>query len=169
MPLCPLCLHENPPDASVCQHCGRFRFGESATTLIADLESLTLSAEKMKEVSPRFGEPKAAVSITARLVVQRGLKVGAEYPLYDGANYLGRTGDRPADIDLNGLEPPDQVWSSRQHAVIHRDADMLSLEDLNSLNGTFLNRTRLQAGRKYVLRNDDVIQIGTLQFRVATA
>ena len=99
-------------------------------------------------------------------MVIRGQKVNAEYPLYAGPNYLGRTADRPADIDLSTLEPPEQVWSSRQHAVIHFDNGSLCVEDLNSLNGTFVNRTRIQAGKKYLLKNDDVIQIGTVQFRV---
>jgi hypothetical protein len=105
-------------------------------------------------------------SATAKLVVIRGTKLNVEFPLYEGPNCLGRTAERPADIDLSGLESTDQVWSSRQHAVVYCEGDLLSLEDLNSLNGTFVNRARLQAGKRYLLKNGDVIQIGTVQLKV---
>ncbi len=192
MQLCPLCLHDNDDDASVCGHCGRYRFRDGAETELADEESVTVQAPKVREVSDelRFRDPEGPRSSTptlpvipalnipktgevpvlpkARLVVIRGQKLNAEYPLYTGPNYLGRTADRPADIDLSTLEPPEQVWSSRQHAVVHNDNGALCVEDLNSLNGTFVNRTRIQAGKKYLLKNDDVIQIGTVQLRVVT-
>ena len=74
--------------------------------------------------------------------------MNAEYPIYPGRNYIGRTTDKPADIDLTGQEPPEQVWSSRQHAVVILDRGGLTIEDLNSLNGTFVNRTRLSPGSR---------------------
>jgi hypothetical protein len=101
-----------------------------------------------------------------RLVVIRGQRIGAEYPVYDGKNYIGRSADKPVDIDLNGQEAPDQVWASRQHAVLTVDRGAVRIEDLNSLNGTFVNRARLHPGQQRILQPNDVVQVGTVQFRV---
>ena len=185
MPTCPLCLHENPDAAALCQHCGRFRFRAPEETNHGAEDSLTVQAGDVPSVIlPRFGDPNTPQSgiITPtntpaempqpasppqpKLVVIRGTKINAEYPVYDGANYLGRTAERPADIDLSGLEPAEQVWSSRQHAVLHHIEGTLTLEDLNSLNGTFVNRARLRSGKRYQLKSGDVIQIGTVQLKV---
>lgn len=101
-----------------------------------------------------------------RLVVMRGLKIGVEYPLYEGLNFIGRADEKPVDIDLEDQEPPDRIWSSRQHALISSEEGRLSIEDLNSSNGTFVNRQRIYPGQKRPLNVNDVIQIGTVQMKV---
>jgi pSer/pThr/pTyr-binding forkhead associated (FHA) protein len=110
--------------------------------------------------------PPPVAPAPPRLVVIRGEKPNVEFPIYDGKNYVGRASDKPVDIDLTGQESPDQVWSSRQHALVTHDRGTLFVEDLNSLNGTFVNRSRLHPGQKRVLQSGDVVQIGTVQFRV---
>jgi hypothetical protein len=102
-----------------------------------------------------------------RLIVLRGVRVGTVYRLYEGNNYIGRPDDRPVDIDLEEQEPADKVWASRQHARIVLENGVLSLEDLNSLNGTYVNRARVHPGQQRVLQANDVIQIGTVQLKVA--
>jgi hypothetical protein len=101
-----------------------------------------------------------------KLVVLRGQRVNAEFPLYDGDNYIGRADDKPVDVDLEDQEPPDRIWSSRQHAVIVFEGANLTIEDLNSTNGTFVNRTRVHPGEKRPLQLNDVIQIGTVQMKL---
>ena len=101
-----------------------------------------------------------------RLVVLRGQKIGVEYPLYEGENFIGRTDEKPVDIDLEDQEPPDRIWSSRQHACITYRNGVLTIEDLNSSNGTFVNRTRVYPGQTRQLQPNDVIQIGTVQMKV---
>ncbi len=101
-----------------------------------------------------------------RLVVLRGLKRNVEYPLYEGHNFIGRADEKPVDIDLDDQEPPDRVWSSRQHALVTFEDGKLSIEDLNSANGTFVNRTRIYPGQKRDLAVGDVLQIGTVQMKV---
>jgi hypothetical protein len=184
MAFCPLCLFENPDGASVCEHCGRFRFPEESL-MAPDADALTINNTVLRnEVAtrlqpslgespqtlqnvPRFGEPVQAVAMREpRLVVVRGQLIGQEFRLLSGVNIIGRSADKPADIDLSRLEAPEQIWSSRQHASITRSETLLVIEDLNSLNGTFVNRAKLQPGRKYDLKADDIIQIGTVQFRV---
>jgi hypothetical protein len=101
-----------------------------------------------------------------KLVVLRGQRINAEYPLYEGENYVGRADEKAVDIDLEDQEPPDRVWSSRQHALIVVDNGAMTIEDLNSLNGTYVNRTRVHPGQKRPLNLEDVIQIGTVQMKV---
>jgi pSer/pThr/pTyr-binding forkhead associated (FHA) protein len=100
--------------------------------------------------------------------VLRGLKLNVEYPVYDGNNFVGRADEKPVDIDLDDQEPPDRVWSSRQHCLISLENGVLELEDLNSANGTFVNRTRVYPGQKRSLAVGDVIQVGTVQLKVKT-
>lgn len=101
-----------------------------------------------------------------KLVVQRGQRMDVVYPIYPGKNYLGRTDDKPVDIDLEDQEASDRIWTSRQHAVINAEGATLTIEDLNSLNGTFVNRTRVHPGQVKELRENDVIQVGTVHMKV---
>lgn len=101
-----------------------------------------------------------------KLVVVRGERLGVEYKVLDGKNYIGRAGEQAVDIDLEGQEAYERTWASRQHAVVTLDAGALLIEDLNSLNGTFVNRARLHPGQQWVLSAGDVVQVGTVQLRV---
>jgi hypothetical protein len=101
-----------------------------------------------------------------RLLVLRGQKRNAEYPVYEGLNFIGRADEKPVDIDLEDQEPPDRIWCSRQHACLSFENNELFLEDLNSSNGTYVNRTRIYPGQKRQLVPNDVIQIGNVQMKV---
>lgn len=132
-------------------------FSASSKTPPSPLEPAS-PLTKDTDLLPTGGKP--------RLLVLRGQRINVEYPLYDGDNFIGRADERPVDIDLEDQELPDRIWSSRQHALIHTENGILVIEDLNSSNGTFINRTRLYPGQKRVLNVNDIIQIGTVQMRV---
>ncbi|MBX9582259.1 MAG: FHA domain-containing protein, partial [Gemmataceae bacterium] len=100
------------------------------------------------------------------LVVLRGVRAGEEFPLFPGRNTLGRFADQPVDVDLTGQEADGQVWSSRRHAAVTVDAGLVLVEDLNSLNGTWVNGGRIYRGQPRPLKPGDVIQIGTVQLRL---
>ncbi len=101
-----------------------------------------------------------------RLLVLRGQKRNVEYPVYEGLNFIGRADEKPVDIDLEDQEPPDRIWCSRQHACLSFENNELFLEDLNSANGTFVNRSRIYPGQKRQLAPNDIIQIGNVQLKV---
>lgn len=101
-----------------------------------------------------------------RLRVLRGQKRLVEYPLFEGANFIGRADEKPVDIDLEEQEPPDRIWCARQHACIEYDCGRLWIEDLNSAGGTYVNRTRVYVGTMRPLQDGDVIQIGSVQLKV---
>jgi pSer/pThr/pTyr-binding forkhead associated (FHA) protein len=115
--------------------------------------------------APAAGGPLPA-GAQPRLLVQRGLKRNVEYPIYEGQNFIGRADEKPVDIDLEDQEPPDRIWSSRQHAVIIFENGELTIEDLNSSNGTFVNRGKIYPGQPRPLTVGDVVQIGTVQLKL---
>jgi len=104
--------------------------------------------------------------VKARLLVLRGTKPNMEYFIYEGKNILGRADEKPVDIDLEIQESAERIWSSRQHAVITCENDSLLIEDLNSSNGTYVNRERVRPGQKKTIKANDVIQIGEVQLKV---
>jgi DNA-binding winged helix-turn-helix (wHTH) protein len=81
--------------------------------------------------------------------------------LEDGENVVGREPSCPVWLDAVGV--------SRQHARLSVDADRVTIEDLGSKNGTWLNDERLTA--PMMLRDGDRLQLGpvSLQFRTAAA
>jgi FHA domain len=114
--------------------------------------------------APAAGKTSVPDGAKPKLVVKRGQKVGYEFPVYGGENYIGRADEKPVDIDLEDQEPPDRVWCSRQHALIHfdEDAHSITIEDLNSSNGTYVNRERVYPGQPRQLFVNDTVQIGTV-------
>src|SRR5581483_4472214 len=123
-------------------------------------EAAPAAAPAGGRVVPEGAQPK--------LTVMRGQKIGVEFPIYAGENFIGRADEKPVDVDLEDQEPPDRVWTSRQHALIVFDdgAGTLTLEDLNSSNGTYVNRTRVYPGQPKPLTVGDVIQIGTVHLKL---
>ncbi|MFO0808269.1 MAG: FHA domain-containing protein [Gemmataceae bacterium] len=135
----------------------------------ARLLAAAATAAKAPEAPVSVGRgstPPTAPDTRPKLRVIRGLKVNAEYTIYEGQNLIGRRDDRPVDIDIEEQEPADRVWSSRQHAVITCENGKLAIEDLNSLNGTFVNRQRVHPGRKRSLLVNDIVTIGTIHLKV---
>jgi hypothetical protein len=124
------------------------------------------SPSTLDQVMPPGLAHKIPAGSKPKLIVLRGQRMNAEYQIYEGDNFIGRADDKAVDVDLEDQEPPERIWSSRQHAVVSFEGTALTIEDLNSTNGTYLNRTRIESGKKIPLSLNDVIQIGTVQLRV---
>jgi hypothetical protein len=118
------------------------------------------------EYQPMAEGTASAEAAPPKLLVVRGQKVNVEYTLYPGENFLGRTDEKPVDIDLEDQEAADRVWCSRQHARIMLDENGMTIEDLGSQNGTFVNRARIYPGQLRPLAPGDVVQVGTVQLKV---
>ncbi|MHB1472242.1 MAG: FHA domain-containing protein [Dermatophilaceae bacterium] len=91
----------------------------------------------------------ALVHGTALLVVLRGPNTGARFLLDSDEVSSGRHPD--SDIFL------DDVTVSRKHATFRRDGDHFRVRDVGSLNGTYVNRERVD---EVTLRTGDEVQIG---------
>jgi hypothetical protein len=101
-----------------------------------------------------------------KLLVLRGLRIGIEYPIYEGRNSIGRFADKPVDIDMLSQESVEQIWCSRQHAAITLNKGNIFIEDLNSLNGTWVNGARVHASQPRQLKPGDIVQVGTVQMKL---
>lgn len=137
--------------------------------MIPDVAAAPASAPAVATpAAPAAGGAPISPGAAIKLVVQRGVKVGEEYSLFAGENFLGRADDKPVDVDLTFQEPEDRVWCSRQHALIVYDdaTGMLTIEDLNSSNGTFVNRERVYPGQPRQLFVGNTIQIGTVHMKI---
>jgi hypothetical protein len=180
MSACPKCGAETPPDAVECLVCqsdlAADEFDE-IPTLHTRPKLLVLRNADRPRVRPASRLTDHAIDIPAetptnppppgfRLRVVRGLRVNLEYPLYEGKNMIGRGDDRPVDVDLRDQEPADRIWASRQHASLNLVGGVLTIEDLVSTNGTYVNRHRLPPGATRRLKEDDVLQVGTIQLKV---
>jgi hypothetical protein len=102
----------------------------------------------------------------AKFLVVRGLNTSVEYPIYEGPNFIGRFDENPVDIDLTPQEAEDNPWASRQHACVSYENGGLFIEDLGSVNGTFVNKNKITKGEKVALKNGDYVQTGTVMFKV---
>jgi pSer/pThr/pTyr-binding forkhead associated (FHA) protein len=121
--------------------------------------------DEVAPVTESVSPPPVGTS-EAKLVVIRGITPNQEYKLWEGDNVIGRTDEKPVDIDIGDQESPDQMWASRQHALFRLSGDSCTVEDLGSGNGTFVNRgERLQVGQPVTLNNGDIIQVGTVHLK----
>jgi FHA domain len=107
--------------------------------------------------------PSAApAAFKAKLAVVRGGRKGQEFPLEDGNNLVGRwdpdTGSFP-EVDLDADDPEAKI--SRKHALIRIDGGKITIEDIGSLNGTYVNRQpRLSPGSPVEIKTGDEVIIG---------
>jgi hypothetical protein len=104
----------------------------------------------------------AGAPFKAKLAVVRGGRKGQEFPLEDGNNLVGRwdpeTGSFP-EVDLDADDPEAKI--SRKHALIRIDGGKITIEDIGSLNGTYVNRQpRLSPGSPVELKSGDEVIIG---------
>jgi pSer/pThr/pTyr-binding forkhead associated (FHA) protein len=118
--------------------------------------------------APAAAPAPAAVIQNAQLTIVRGGTVGKVFPLQSGDNLIGRwdpdSGAFP-EVDLEADDPEARI--SRKHALI-RVSDTVTIEDIGSLNGTFVNRgRRLEPGSPVALKDGDEIIIGKTFFKIS--
>jgi len=112
--------------------------------------------------------PSAGTIQSAQLTILRGGTVGKVFPLQIGDNLVGRwdpdSGSFP-EVDMEHDDPEARI--SRKHALI-RVSDKITIEDIGSLNGTFVNRgRRLEPGSPAEVKNGDEIIVGKTFFKVS--
>jgi len=98
----------------------------------------------------------------AKLVLLRGGRVGREFPVTEAEVMIGRWDAEHGifpEIDLDEEDPEAKV--SRRHARLFYRDGRFWIEDLGSLNGTFVNRgPRLRPGQAVPLKHGDEIIVG---------
>lgn len=91
----------------------------------------------------------------ALLIVHRGPGEGTEFPLSASADVVGVGRAPESDVFL------DDVTVSRRHAEFRRGAEGWSVRDVGSLNGTYVNRVRIEDQK---LTGGEEVQIGKFRF-----
>lgn len=142
---CPECGFINDDSANYCQKCGTYIGGregiEDATTTYQIGETGEIEAVDIDAEVERVG---------AALVIRSGGgRAGEAFPLGGERTAIGRTPD--AGVFL------DDVTVSRNHALLVERKDGIYIDDLGSLNGTYVNRKRIESQK---LDDGDEIQVG---------
>ncbi len=143
---CNNCGHRNPPRANFCSSCGNaldHSDSEPKTITFSPIESAGETEEEHAVTLPDLPEG------TGMLIVKRGPNAGSKFALEANVVTAGRHPE--SDIFL------DDVTVSRRHAEFLREPDGYLVRDVGSLNGTYLNRERIDDAR---LETGDEVQIG---------
>ena len=157
MPYCTNCGNANPDDARFCSQCGTRLASEEAPAPAGDsTATINLAGGERVEISSdRQLNPVDAAAVdalpvgSALLVVQRGPGAGSRFLLDKDVTTAGRHAD--SEIFL------DDVTVSRRHATFTREGGTFTVADAGSLNGTYVNRDRIDT---VVLKDTDEVQIG---------
>jgi hypothetical protein len=146
---CPECGFLNGEGANYCQKCGGC-LGASAAEGAGKGESTTATY--------RVGETGELIPVDVEEIAEKGAalvirsgggRVGESFPLERDRMTIGRRPD--SDVFL------DDVTVSRDHALLVRRNGDFYLDDLGSLNGTYVNRRRIESHR---LADGDELQVG---------
>jgi pSer/pThr/pTyr-binding forkhead associated (FHA) protein len=140
---CTRCGHRNPDEARFCANCGH-QLQDDATLTFTPVE--VEGEETGEEV---FQPAEELERGQALLVVKRGANAGSTFLIDKDVTTAGRHPE--SDIFL------DDVTVSRRHAEVRRGGDTFSVRDLGSLNGTYVNRERVDETE---LESGDELQIG---------
>ena len=143
---CPECGFANADGANYCQRCGAFmavsdgQAGGDSTATYRISETGEFEEVPIEQVVARG----------AMLVIRAGGgRAGEAFPLERPRLTVGRRPD--SDVFL------DDVTVSRDHAVVVKRGEHYYLDDCGSLNGTYVNRRRIDSQR---LNDGDELQIG---------
>lgn len=158
MTVCRDCGHQELAGSLFCSECG-------ASLLELGGELAVLEAPRAPKPPPLLGQTVATQELPRLLVVFLPLtSKRVTLPLKVGRIVVGRgTADQdpPPALDLTPHHGAE-FGVSRTHAIIEITEQGITITDLNSTNGTFINNFRLPAELPYPLQNGDELQFGSL-------
>jgi pSer/pThr/pTyr-binding forkhead associated (FHA) protein len=158
---CTSCGSENSLGSRFCANCGAALPTPSAGP---DVTSTITATGTVPDTDSEFsaeahqGAVDALTPGSALLVVKRGPNAGSRFLLDQDVTTAGRHPD--SDIFL------DDVTVSRRHAEFRREGTGYAVHDVGSLNGTYVNRERIDATP---LAGGDEVQIGKFRLVYLTA
>lgn len=153
---CPECSRPNVPQELICYACGSLLHPEQALSRTNILPPKTGELQN----DAYFGEEMS-------LIMMPDSESDAYTLQPQKSNRELSIGRGDMDVDLEKLNAM-QYGVSRFHASLRYDAksETLSVMDLGSTNGTYLNEQRLHANERRVLRNGDTLRFGRLSLRL---
>ena len=161
---CTACGSENSPDSRFCAQCGapltgaKRSTGPDATSILATGQVVGGDSDEKFSTEAHKRAVDALTPGSALLVVKRGPNAGSRFLLDQDLTTAGRHPD--SDIFL------DDVTVSRRHVEFRRDGAGFAVYDVGSLNGTYVNRERIDSA---ALADGDEVQIGKFRLVYLTA
>jgi hypothetical protein len=143
---CNNCGHRNPLGSNFCSSCGAALETQSEESTTVTFQAAVPTDAVEDEVAFERAEMPTDVGV---LVIKRGPQAGSRFSLDKEVTTAGRHPE--SDIFL------DDITVSRRHAEFERAPDGYSVCDAGSLNGTYLNRERIE---RAALADGDEIQVG---------
>jgi len=145
---CPECGFLNGEGANFCQRCGT-NLGAQTQVQAPESTTATYRVGETGELIPVELDAIATHGHAALVIRSGGNRVGESFPLEGDRMTVGRRPD--SDVFL------DDVTVSRDHALVVKRGGDFYLDDLGSLNGTYVNRRRIESHK---LADGDEMQIG---------
>ncbi len=160
---CPNCQRDNLEGALFCEECGLSLWGDAQ----GEVSTRKLD-EESNEFSVKSGWGTATFQDRNEVIIH--IRDTAEpVTIYPGAEFLIGRHDSASgivpDLDMTPFGALEK-GVSRIHAALRRGEEVLSIVDLDSANGTFLNGQRLAAHQPRLLRDGDEIRLGKLVMRI---
>ena len=143
---CTNCGHRNPEGSNFCSSCGAPLAEATGSDTTITFMPAELEAELDEEIHIAPEELEGGRGV---LIVKRGPNAGSKFFIDSDSTMIGRHPD--SDIFL------DDVTVSRKHAEIRRSDAGFGVVDVGSLNGTYVNRERVEEAS---LASGDEIQVG---------
>ena len=144
---CPECGFVNAEGSNYCQKCGAF-LGSAADGGSEGDTTISFAVSDTGELQPVDLEKISGLG--AQLVIRAGGgRAGDSFPVAGDQMRIGRSPDSEVFLD--------DVTVSRNHALLVRRRDGLYIDDLGSLNGTYVNRHRVESHK---LVDGDELQVG---------
>jgi FHA domain-containing protein/zinc ribbon protein len=167
---CTRCGRPNSEDARFCSNCGTQLAGTAAMSAVPGHAARpgettsTLSLNRSDEAD--FGDDLFPDSTSlgalpegsALLLVMRGPNAGSRFRLDGALTTAGRHPDSHIFLD--------DVTVSRRHAEFYRQGAFFTVRDVGSLNGTYVNRERIEEAQ---LTGGDEVQIGKFRLLFLTS
>jgi hypothetical protein len=165
MIICPNCRHEEVAGALFCSECG-------AQLVFSDTTNTTAFPEKKKKMDELPGtapmQPNMTSTLRARILVHI-IENGKLIPVPDKTEFtVGRASEgQPItpDVDLGEFNAFD-YGVSRLHIVVRLTGEKLTVMDLGSSNGTFINGIRLSSNSEQVISSGDVVSLGKFRIQI---
>jgi pSer/pThr/pTyr-binding forkhead associated (FHA) protein len=146
--ICPRCGHHNPMTANFCSSCGG-DLEKGDTTSSTTMTVTAIAGTPTEDVQAELDALPEGVGL---LVVTRGPNSGSRFALDEPLVTAGRHPDSMIFLD--------DITVSRRHAEVRKVEDGYTVADVGSLNGTYLNRQRVEEAP---LHDGDELQIGTFK------
>ena len=141
---CPECGFVNSEGANYCQKCGAFLGDVQQDT---DDTTAAWQLDDTGDIKPL--DPDTVTEEGTLVIRAGGGRAGETFQITGDQMRIGRSPD--AEVFL------DDVTVSRNHALLVRRRDGLYIDDLGSLNGSYVNRRRIESHK---LVDGDELQIG---------